>query len=304
MDRLKPRVLITGGSGFVGRQIVDALAPLDLALHTAGRGPFSRTGIVHHRLDLLDDNAADSLVSAIRPTHVLHAAWFADHGDFWNSAQNRRWLRATIALASAAKSAGVARFVGVGSVAEYSLTAGIAGTLSEAAPLRPQTAYGEAKAWAFRALSILFDEGPTRFAWARLFHLFGEGESPGKLTAYAARELAAGRWPELRQPDAVFDFLDVNYVGAALAALLLAPAEGPVNVARGEGTSVRDLAVLIGSACGWAIPVVPPSACAAAGLRLVADVSRLRRMIGLPAPRPLAETLTYLCRSATPPHRD
>lgn len=293
MGAVIPRVLVTGGSGFIGSRVVEALSKREVELHTVGRRSLARDGVAHHSLDIHDHLALDALLRSVRPTHVLHAAWFAAHGVFWEAPENLLWARTSLALASSAKDAGVVRFVGIGSVAEYDWSRGLEGPLSESMPLKPRSAYAQAKVETFRALSHLFAGSATRFAWARLFHLFGAGEPGGKITSAIARDLAVGRAATVRQPDSVLDLIDVDYAGRALATLLLGRLEGPINLARGEGIAVRDLVGIIAQACGWSGDVEEPGPVAGT-LTLVADVTRLREELQIPSPPPLEHALTYL----------
>lgn len=262
-------------------------------VHSLGRGLFYHSGVRHHQASLFDQSATAELLAQVRPSHVLHAAWYADHGSFWYAPENWAWVDATISLAIAARQNGVERFVGVGSVAEYDWDCGQLGPLSESARIAPSSAYGQAKVAAHEvAANILRD---ASFAWGRLFHVFGAGEPPGKVTSYLAREIAAGRNPHLRRPDAMFDFVDVDYAGDALAALLLSDVDGPVNIATGNGTRLRDLATIVGEYCGTETLIRSAEVSDHVPLRLVADVTRLRREIGLSPARALHETITCLC---------
>ena len=290
------RILVTGGSGFVGRSIVDALAGAGHELHTMSRRPFARNGVAHHEVDLFDAAAVADVLERIRPSHVLHAAWFTEHGKFWEAPENSNWLQATTMLAQSCALRRVERFVGVGSVAEYDWSLASLGALSETTALRPSSAYGRAKAAAFKALEEIAGGSTMSFGWGRLFHVFGPGEPPQKVTSYIARELMNGRVPHLRQPDATYDFLDIGHVGEALAALLLARAEGAINIARGQGTSLAELAHLIGRILDVDMALVArqPLSATDPALPLIGDVSRLRKELNLPVPASLEQSLGFV----------
>lgn len=293
MESVSERVLVTGASGFVGREIVRALAERGSDVHTLGRTPLDHRGIRHHVVDLFDAAAVDGLIRRILPSAVVHAAWYADHGRFWEAPVNLRWIEATGSLALAAHNCGVARFVGIGSMAEYAPDSGAEGLIRETAPIQPASLYGHAKARARELARDILHSGS--FAWARLFHLCGPGEPPQKVTSYLAQELAAGRAPVIQQPETMLDILDVRYVGDAIAALALNHVEGPINIARGEGISVFDLACLIAERCGWRKPIRRSATGSGVAASQVADVSRLRNELDFPPAAPLRDSLAYLC---------
>ena len=117
------RLLVTGASGFIGRQVLARLPRFD-EIHAAGRTPphhrFVET-VTWHIADLRDPRAATALIADVTPTHLLHLAWNAEHGVFWTAPDNERWADATIALVDTFVGHGGRRFVGAGTCAEYRL---------------------------------------------------------------------------------------------------------------------------------------------------------------------------------------
>jgi nucleoside-diphosphate-sugar epimerase len=77
----------------------------------------------------------------------------------------------------------------------------------------------------------------------------------------------------------VRDFIDVRELGRAIAALTASDATGPVNVASGEGVSIRLIAETLARLTG-ADPALLRFAEQGAADRIVADVGRLTREIG------------------------
>src|SRR5688500_9380499 len=101
------RVLLTGASGFIGRQCLAALAGRDVEIHAASRRPNATGPSIHwHNIDLLEPRAARDLAQAVRATHLLHLAWTAVPGKFWDDPDNERWLQSSVELAHAFAAAG------------------------------------------------------------------------------------------------------------------------------------------------------------------------------------------------------
>src|SRR5258706_14740282 len=114
------RILVTGARGFIGRECLTRLSALDAELHALSTQSVSDAGgVTWHQCDLLDSPAAVGLLQRIAPSHLLHLAWIAEPGVFWESPLNHRWLAASTVLFEAFYASGGKRVVAAGSCAEY-----------------------------------------------------------------------------------------------------------------------------------------------------------------------------------------
>jgi nucleoside-diphosphate-sugar epimerase len=244
-----PRVLVTGANGFIGRHAVAGLQATGWDVHATGAGrPLEVPGMRWHAGDLLAPGEPGRLIAAVRPTHLLHLAWYAEPGEFWNSRRNLQWVRASTDLAEAFLDAGGERVVGVGSCAEYDWHDGHC--VEDQTPLRPATLYGASKRAVGLITEALAAQSGVSAAWARLFFLFGPFEHPDRLVSSVVRALVAGQPAWCSDGLQVRDFLHVKDAGEALAAILESGVTGAVNVASGHPLAVRDLVHRIGEMVG------------------------------------------------------
>ncbi len=108
-------VLITGASGFMGRQILRPLRDLGYEVHCVSHGaPCDIPDVQWHICDLLDAVAIDGLLVRTRPSHLLHCAWYTEHGKFWMSEENDAWLEASTYLFRGFVAQGGQRILGIG----------------------------------------------------------------------------------------------------------------------------------------------------------------------------------------------
>src|SRR6266702_2537903 len=86
------RILITGASGFIGRQVLAHL-PSDYDIHVMSRHQSveSAANVSAHHGDFLRGDACD-FIQKLRPTHLMHLAWVTEHGQFWSHDDNIAWM--------------------------------------------------------------------------------------------------------------------------------------------------------------------------------------------------------------------
>lgn len=247
-------VLLTGATGFVGTQVLRALAAQGARVRLVQRGAlpteWQGSPVIESMVttpDLFAESADWWAQVCAGVDTVVHVAWYAEPGVYLQSPKNLDCLAGTLALAQGAARARVRRFCGVGTCFEYALSAGV---LSEDTPLRPSTPYAGAKAAAFQALSTWLPLQQVEFVWCRLFYLYGEGEDDRRLVPYLRKTLAAGEPALLTSGRQIRDFLDVREAGHRVAQAALGGVQGPVNIASGTPVTVRQLAEQIADEFG------------------------------------------------------
>ncbi|MBV9773458.1 MAG: NAD(P)-dependent oxidoreductase [Gemmatimonadetes bacterium] len=276
------RVLLTGATGFIGRHAVETLLARGYEVHAVASptGATPSAGVTWHRGDLLDPGTAGRLAAEVRPSHLLHFAWYVEPGAFWTSPENLRWVGATLELLRAFRESGGARAVLAGTCAEYEWGHDVC--TEGATPLAPATLYGACKHAVREAGSAYARQSGLSLAWGRIFLLYGPHEPPGRLVSSLATSLLKGEPAACSRGTQLRDLLHVQDVADAFVALLGSGVEGPVNVGSGTPVAVSEVAVELGRAAGrpelvrlGALPDRPGDP-----PRLCADVSRLRDATG------------------------
>jgi nucleoside-diphosphate-sugar epimerase len=247
------RVLLTGGTGFIGRQAVPPLLEAGHEVHaTFSRASGeARPGLTWHRANLLDPGDAEALMSKVRPTHLLHFAWYAAHGKFWEAPENLPWAEATQRLFRLFAEARGLRAVLAGSCAEYDWSAlGDEACSERSTPLVPATLYGKSKHETHSAAEALAAEAGVSLAWGRIFFVYGPYEHPARLVPSLARSLLADEPAPTSEGSQLRDFLHSADVGSAFVSLLGSDVQGAVNIGSGESTPVSRVVDLIAAATG------------------------------------------------------
>ena len=301
---MPPVVLVTGASGLIGARTLEPLQALGFDVRGVARNPPVNPVCPFIAADLLDAQAMRAVLASVQPTHVLHCAWDVTHGKFWHAPENLDWAAASLLLAKAAAEAGVQRFVGVGTGAEYDWSDDGVQPRRESDPAVPVTLYGQAKNTTRLLQEAYFRTTGTSFAWGRVFDLFGTGEAGSRLVPSAISALRAGQPFACRQGQLLRDYLAVEDVGLALAHLVASPVQGAVNIASGTPISLADLTRHIAAVIGCPdLLTVETHPAQNQPLTIRPDITRLRQEVGAPPPPPLWTRVDAYLASSQPAHR-
>ncbi|MFN7728242.1 MAG: NAD-dependent epimerase/dehydratase family protein [Bdellovibrio sp.] len=241
------RLLITGASGFLGKTVLRTAASQGVTVLGVGRRKLPDFQGLYQAMDLENSEARQKLLQDFLPTHVLHLAWFVEHGDFWESSSNIDSMQMSLGFFEEFATTKGVRFIGVGTCAEYDWCQ--PGPFSETAALKPDSLYGLTKKALFEILSHRAIRQSVSFAWARIFYPFGPGESPKKLIPLLIKHAQAGQPLRLGPGTQKKDFIYVEDAATALLALVQSDVKGAINVGTGRGTSIREISAVVDELC-------------------------------------------------------
>jgi nucleoside-diphosphate-sugar epimerase len=235
-------VLVTGAGGFIGRQTLAPLLAAGYEVHAASLTVPDEAppGIFWYSHNLLNHAEIGNLLSTVKPTHLLHLAWYAVPGKFWNAPENREWLETGKVLLKAFCDHGGQRAVFAGTCAEYEAGHGLC--IENQTPLKPATLYGVCKNELRQFAADFAEQNGLSMAWGRVFHLYGPYEYPQRFVPSVILSLLRGEEARCTECKQVRDFMQVRDVAAAFGALLTTSAEGPVNIASGQSVQLADIA--------------------------------------------------------------
>ena len=240
------RILITGATGFVGKQVTHILSKTDsiitVVVRNGKEGLFSEFSNIKNIIstpDIFSEDIDWWTQKCKNIDLIVHLAWYAEPGKYLDSKKNLDCLIGSLKLAKGAVRAGVKRFIGIGTCLEYDLSIGV---LSIDTPLKPTTPYADTKVALYSSLSHLLPLCDIDFAWCRLFYLYGDGEDKRRLMGYLHSKLEKGEVANLTKGEQVRDFLDVTIAGQMIAEVALGKQIGPINICSGTPITVREFA--------------------------------------------------------------
>ena len=239
------RIFITGASGFVGAAIADLAARSGHEVTILIRTPSSpRVVALGGRCaiaiaDLSNRDAARAILIDAKPDIVIHSAWEGVGGPERAGDIQLDNIRTTVELLDSAIAAGVGRFVGIGSQAEYGRHDR---RIDEGAATHPFLLYGAAKLSAYHLTRQRAAEAGIGFAWLRLFSPYGPGDNPNWLIPSVAAQILAGQAPRTSAGTQKWDYLHIaDCARGILAAVVTESAQGVFNLSSGRAVTVRSI---------------------------------------------------------------
>lgn len=313
------RVVVLGGTGYLGRRIGEAFAADGALVRTVSRTP-AQDGPADPdfvRVDLLAASPREltALFASVSPDVVVNAAgraWRADEAEM-TAGNADLVVRVTESLAGLPRPP---RLIQLGSVHEYGAGTPGAGTPEEHEPA-PVTPYGRTKLLGTRAVLRASAEDGLDGVVLRLANVIGAGAPAGSLFGMvaghlgaAARAQALGEKPdELGLPPlrARRDVVDVRDAVDAVRAAATAPGSDVsgqvVNVGRGEAVPMHALIARMVELSGVDLPVVEAVSGRPARTDVdwqQLDVSKAVRLLGWRPRRSLDDSLRDLLSAALP----
>ena len=298
------KVLVTGGLGFIGRHLVDALLSLDKRV-------------------VIMDNFSTVLNRAVPLGATLVQADVQDHKQITKAAEGADLIFHLAANASgtisvndpqfdfetntigtyntleAACSTGAKKFIYVSSASVYGRPQQF--PIDEQHPTRPFVPYGISKLAGESCCLAFFDTYGLPVIIARPFCVYGLGENPKLALVEISRYL---RWHLNQRPIQIVgdmdlktrDFVHVSDVVAGLLLITDKADEGEIfNLGSGEEVSMRELADVIASVTDRATIINEISDVTEDTYRLVADISKIKSLGYVPRV-PLVEGIKQLAK--------
>ena len=241
------RVILTGGTGFVGLNLARRLLNDGHELHLLVRPDYTQWRIEPilndfrlYKVDISDKETVNNIICRVRPDWVFH---LAVHGAYSWQTDVRRMVKTniigTINLVEACLKTGFDAFVNTGSSSEYGYKDDAP---SETELLEPNSHYALTKGAATQFCRYTAQNSGIHMTTLRLYSVYGPYEEPRRLLPTLILRGLKGELPSLVNPDITRDFV---YVDDVIEAYLLAATRnnqelGAIyNVGTGVHTTIR-----------------------------------------------------------------
>jgi nucleoside-diphosphate-sugar epimerase len=241
------KVLVAGGGGFLGTEIVTNLIESGFEVKSLSRNFSSVLHCEQIIANIMNPDTYINLLSTWKPEIVIQTAWITSQRTYRTSPLNLKYMDATLKFAQQSYLSGTEHFLGLGSSAEYGIPAVPCNATT--IPAVPIDIYGTHKLQTLVKLRGIADKFSTRLSWARIFQPYGPNQDSARLLPFAKEELLAGKRVKVANPDTILDWISSRDVASALTFAIRNPINQIFDVGTSEPTSVinalRTLATLL-----------------------------------------------------------
>ncbi|MBU0777711.1 NAD-dependent epimerase/dehydratase family protein, partial [Patescibacteria group bacterium] len=182
-----------------------------------------------YKCNLLDLKEQENLICKIKPTHLLHLAWYTNPSDYLTSLKNIKWFKASLNLLHKFELYGGYRAV-------------FAGTCIE----NTESPYAICKTNLRDSLNIIYENSYSSYVWGRIFYPYGIYENIKRLIPYTITSLLQNKETFFTKGEQIRDFMYVKDISNAFVKILDSNVEGEIDISSGESIKLSNVIELIG----------------------------------------------------------
>lgn len=236
------KIVITGASGFIGQHVLTELLEHEVEIIAITRGgvlPAKLSGAVRIVETDISNPTPNFFEQIDCPEVLIHLAWdglpnYKSLHHFETELPRQYYFLKTMV------ESGLSSLFVTGTCFEYGMQSG---SLSEEMLAKPNNPYGYAKNALRLQLEFLKSVHPFNLTWARLFYMYGQGQSKASLFTKLKEAVVRGdKVFNMSGGEQLRDYLPVEEIAHRVVRLAMLKRDiGVINICSGEPISVRKL---------------------------------------------------------------
>ena len=235
---MKKQVLITGGTGFIGQNVVNQLLTRGYEVHSLVYPPFAaeQEGLIQYEMNLLDSKSVEEFFKEHHFENLIHLAWYVGKG-CQTSDVNLDWLSASFNILKSFQKSKGAKILMAGSVSEYDYSYGYMD--EKKTPLNNEFLYGKSKAALYSIAKEFCLRNDINFKWARIFNVYGPNERKERLMPSVITSMLKGEDVKVSTCEKFQDYLHVEDMAKGIVSLFESNVPDAVNICSGKPVQLR-----------------------------------------------------------------
>ena len=235
---MKKQVLITGGTGFIGQNVVNQLLTRGYEVHSLVYPPFAaeQEGLIQYEMNLLDSKSVEEFFKEHHFENLIHLAWYVGKG-CQTSDVNLDWLSASFNILKSFQKSKGAKILMAGSVSEYDYSYGYMD--EKKTPLNNEFLYGKSKAALYSIAKEFCLRNDINFKWARIFNVYGPNERKERLMPSVITSMLKGEDVKVSTCEKFQDYLHVEDMAKGIVSLFESNVSDAVNICSGKPVQLR-----------------------------------------------------------------
>jgi nucleoside-diphosphate-sugar epimerase len=240
------KILLTGGSGFIGSQVLNTLTQnIDGATIlnlTRTNSNSNSKKVEFFKCDLSIPETYKSKIESFGPEVVIHLAW-EGIPDFSLEMSSKNILSSISFIDIVTNIKTCKKIIVTGSCFEYNNKIG---SSKEDDVVIPKDYFTFAKKTILSFLELQCNKNNILYAWTRLFYVYGPNQRSGSLIPTLIETIKSNKSPELRTPKNANDFIHVNDVADGILTMVLTHFKsGIFNIGSGVTIPVTEISKII-----------------------------------------------------------
>jgi nucleoside-diphosphate-sugar epimerase len=242
---IQKRILITGGNGFLGSNLVQYFLNQNYKVMVISRNSYNLKTVMN-KIEFIqtiaeDYTSASDSIQEFSPDYVIHTAW--DGGNAYSNIhclnQFYKNLPLSLSLLEVINTLSVKpTFVGIGSFAEYGLvnTRALEDDIEH-----PINYYGLSKLTVKKVTELYCSLNNIKSVWIRPCYIYGPRDVPTRLISRIITGIMSNQSVKLDSCEVLIDYLHIDDFSRAVDTIIKLDLSGVYNVCSGEEHNLRDI---------------------------------------------------------------
>jgi nucleoside-diphosphate-sugar epimerase len=240
------KILISGGSGFIGKNLVNYFIQKKDNLMLIGRN-LNFINSIYVKKKILDLNNLNNNFKEIEnynPDVFIHLAW-EGIPDYSEKFSKKNYLNTMRLIKTLVGSTNCSKIIGIGSCWEYN-DGNIKGECREDLLTNPQKPFSIYKNKIFKEISVIAKKKNIIFNWLRLFYVYGPGQKKESIIPMLIEACKNKKMIKMNYPANINDYI---YIEDVIKIIRVFTTEdilsGIYNLGLGKGIEVKKLLEII-----------------------------------------------------------